>query len=143
MTATCPKGLGILNYCDDALSVRVVETLKTLSSPILVEVLSNTYSDDPLDMMPREWLMNLLWATPDALITALALDLNPTVRYWVACSDETPTAVLTRLAVDADEDVRWAVAHNDQCPTELLDALLEDDHPDVRASAQRTLDTTK
>lgn len=75
--------------------------------------------------MFKEWVVRNK-TVPLSILSDLANDPDPRVRFEVAAKRKCPASILERLAHDADESVRLRVAYNAKTPKPLLEQLRHD-----------------
>jgi 3-methyladenine DNA glycosylase AlkC len=123
-----------------------LEELKEIFDKVLTEVkVKKCCSESDNILLSRDP------KTPPKTLQALATDVNPDVRYFVAQNPNTPTKVLEQLATDENWRVRCGVAHNPNTSTKTLEQLATDEDSYVRWSVARnpnynpkeTLEVTK
>lgn len=73
----------------------------------------------------KEWVVRNK-TVPVSILSDLANDPDPRVRFEVAAKRKCPVKTLGRLACDADESVRLRVAYNAKTPGPLLEQLRHD-----------------
>ena len=86
------------------------------------------------NLRARIWVADLRLDST-AVLTHLAADPDPEVRWRVADNPNTPAGTLTHLAADPDTEVRQSVADNPNTPADTLTALAADPDETVRAAA--------
>lgn len=86
----------------------------------------------------KEWVVRNK-TVPVSILSELANDPDPRVRFEVAAKRKCPASILEQLAQDADEAVRLRVAHNAKTPEPLLEQLRHDPSGQVVKAAEERL----
>lgn len=73
----------------------------------------------------KEWVVRNK-TVPVSILSDLANDADPRVRFEVAAKRKCPAKILEQLACDPDESVRLRVAYNAKTPEPLLEHLRHD-----------------
>lgn len=86
----------------------------------------------------KEWVVRNK-TVPISILSELANDPDPRVRYEVAAKRKCPARILKQLANDIDESVRLRVACNAKAPEPLLEQLRHDPSSVVAQAVEERL----
>ena len=87
------------------------------------------------DVSPMvQWIMADNTATPELILSLLALHIHFRVRSFVGFNFNTPCYSLTKLSVDSHEKVRTSVAGNSSSTYDIIHAFVSDPCFDVRCA---------